>query len=541
MAIWVDYIWQSIFCSAFLYGIYFIFLRNEKKFSFNRIYLLISPLIALILPLINIPVSFKKPNISLEQTELFRALDNYSAPENSLTTYGLPEVMVQSSKLSMPWTFQDYFFLAYLVIVCLLIFRIFWSFIQMRMIKERGWSFSTYDINQKYFLIPTFGLAPIFSFFNKLFWDDTLTLSQQEEAQILEHELTHIKKGHSYDILFYQFLTTAFWFNPMIFLMQNALIDVHEYQADQAILKKQMNAHAYPKLIAKIALRGLDLSIGNYFTSSTTLKRIKMIKKSGQTKTWKIFIIIPLLLMLMALVSMKTESGQNLLQQNFNLEDIKSKLIASQDSLEIGIKVKKLNAPTHYELIGILEEDKLKAQIGELEYEFSNIQTDEDYIKVRGLIEKLRNSSVITKDYGDLKKISTELDIKAQPEIGLVNWFNSLKEQVVLPKKEENLGLLGGNLVVEFIVSREGRIENPSISRSLGGGLEGQLLDLLLYTELGNWTPAVKNNELVDSFQVIFLNFTEAKDPQEPYHIFRDFELSVLDIENGKNAIDTIE
>lgn len=523
MAFWVDYIWQSTFCLLFFFGIYFIFLKDEKAFTFNRWYLLISPLLSLVFPLINIPVSFNKPDISLEKTEFFRALSLNGAPDNYLTTYGLPEVMIQSTKLPTIWSLQDYIFLTYLIIVFLLIFKLFWSFINMRLIEERGWFQSYYNLKNDYFLIPTFGLTPIFSFFNKLFWDDTLKISTEEKHQILQHELAHIKKKHSLDVMYYQVLSILFWFNPGIYLMRNELIDVHEYQADESVINATSeNGNDYPKLIVKIAFKGMDLSIGNYFIRSTTLKRIMMLKKAKKINWTKLFMVIPVSLMLMALVSMKTETGQSLLQQNFNLEEIKKKLIASQDSLEIGIKVKKINAPVHYELIGTLEGDKLKAQIGELEYEFSNIKTDEDYIKVRGLIENLRNSSIISKDYGNINKNSADIDVKAEPEIGMVSWFQKIREQVKLPENEDQLGLIGGNLVVEFVVNENGKIEKPAIVRSLGGGIDQQVIDLLQNTELTNWKPAIKNGENVAMVQNIFIPFAESKNKSEAHSFFKE-------------------
>ncbi|MGY6543564.1 M56 family metallopeptidase [Arthrospiribacter ruber] len=306
MAVLLDYIWQSTFCLLFFYGIYFFFLRNEKAFNLARIYILVTPLLALSFPLINIPVSFEKPDISLEQTQFFRAFSAQETSEEIAATFGLPEVTVQSTKLPFLWEIKDYLILAYFAIIFLLSLRFFWNFIQLRMIVERGWYNARYDLKNKLFFIPTFGLTPFFSFFDKLFWDDTQELLPQEKEHILKHEIEHIRQGHSYDVLYYQVLSIIFWFNPAIHLMKAALVDVHEYLADDRVIRQSSSRESYSRLIVKIAFKDIGLPIGNYFVQSTTLKRILMIKSPNKTNWAKLILILPLSIMLMALISMKT-------------------------------------------------------------------------------------------------------------------------------------------------------------------------------------------------------------------------------------------
>ena len=507
MAVLLDYIWQSTFCLLFFFGIHWVFLRNEKAFTITRIYLLITPLLALLFPLISIPVNFEKPNISLEQTQFYRALSLQETPEDIVATFGLPEFTVQSTKLPLLWEIKDYLFLGYLLIIVLLSLRLFWSFIQLRMIKEKGWYQTSFNLKNSYFLIPTFGMAPIFSYFDKLFWDDTLVLNADEKEQILHHELEHIRQKHSYDVLYYQLLSLIFWFNPAIHLMRSALVDLHEYLADENVLNKTINKENYPRLIVKMAFKGIDLPIGNYFIRSTTLKRIMMMKKSTKINWMKTLMVFPLTFMLLALVSMKTQKGMALFHHTVtdNIEEIKSRLIASSDSLEVHVKVKKIKNPVHYELIGPLENNQLKAQIGELQYEFSNINSDEDYIKVRGLIRSLRNTSTIKKEYTHAYR-QAQVSQVAQPEGGIAAWNMSLTESLEKPKKELDLGL-GGVIEVEFIVNKEGEITNPVIKTSFGGGLDQQVLKALENPDFNQWNPALKDGKPVNMVNALAFVF----------------------------------
>src|SRR5690606_22710360 len=63
---------------------------------------------------------------------------------------------------------------------------------------------------------------------------------------------------------------------------------------------------SYPKLLVKIAVKGLDLSFGNYFIRSATLRRVIMMKKQTRINWTKVFMVLPLTAMLLVLVSMKT-------------------------------------------------------------------------------------------------------------------------------------------------------------------------------------------------------------------------------------------
>jgi TonB family protein len=511
MAVLLDYIWQSTFCLLFFFGIHWIFLRNEKAFTITRIYLLITPLLALLFPLISIPVNFEKPNISLEQTQFYRALSIQETPEDVVATFGLPEFTVQSTKLPLLWEIKDYLLLGYLLIIVLLSIRLFWSFLQLRMIKEKGWYQTSFNLKNNYFLIPTFGMAPIFSYFDKLFWDETQVLNPDEKEQILHHEIEHIKQKHSYDVLYYQLLSIIFWFNPAIHLMRSALVDLHEYLADENVLNKTQNKENYPRLIVKMAFKGIDLPIGNYFIRSTTLKRIMMMKKSAKINWMKTLMVIPLSFMLLALVSMKTQKGMALFHHTVtdNIEEIKSRLIASSDSLEVHVKVKKIKNPVHYELIGPLENNQLKAQIGELQYEFSNINTDEDYIKVRGLIRSLRNTSVIKKKYPQTYS-KNEVSKMAEPEEGFSAWNMRLLKGLQKPEKELELGLVG-MIEVEFVVDKYGNILDPVIKTSFGGGLDQQLIEALGSPVFNKWKPALHDGNPVNMVYSFSFGFSPEK------------------------------
>lgn len=496
MASIINFIWQSIICLLFFYAFYWVFLKGEKTFVFNRIYLLITPVLAIAFSLIEIPVSFEKPSISLENTAFLKAFESDSQKEIA-GTYGLPEVTVTGSRLPTLWGFKDYLFLGYMVVVLFLFAKFYWQFLQLKEILRRGWYQTTYILKDSYFKVPTFGLTPVFSYFDKIFWDDALVLSQKEKKQILSHEIEHVNQRHTYDVIIYQVMCNFFWFNPVIHLMQNALIDLHEFQADEKVIKDIELKGSYPKLVAKMAFQGLDLSLGNYFIRSTTLKRIQMMKANRKTNWFKLGMLIPLTVMVFGLISMKSNSSIISFNNYTTLpiSFLKNQIEAFQDSIAVGIKLKNIKNPTHYESIGKLHHESLNVQVGELSYEFTGIKNQQEYIKVLSLVESLRPNSTLNKKYENAYPYYT-IDHKPEPKIGWEAWENYLTSQI----PDELIGEIyinGGSAELEFVIDKEAKVVSASIKKSLGEEVDQILLTALTNPSSPEWLSGKEDNENV--------------------------------------------
>ncbi|WP_114748913.1 TonB family protein [Pleomorphovibrio marinus] len=516
MAEFINYTWQSTFCLTFLFGLYWVFLRNEKVFRFNRFFLLAAPILALFFPLIEVPVNFDKPSISLENTAFLKSLQ-LEQLEEPIGIYGLPAVTVTDTKLPLIWEWKDYLLLGYALVILFLSSKLIWQLFQLRELKHRGWYQAVYKLKGSYYFIPTFGLAPVFSYFDKLFWDDTQTLTAEEERQIIQHELEHIRQRHSYDVLYYQVLCIVFWFNPVIHLMRMALVDLHEYMADAKVLDKVENKTSYHQLIVKLAFKGLDLPIGNYFIRSTTLKRIIMMKKPAKINWYKMGMVIPLTAMLFGLVAMKSDRGLSFWQQNNQAKISPEQARSIQDSLDVGMKVRQIEDPQHYEKVGIWQDGTLRAQVGNLEYEFAGIQTEQDYWKVRELIKIIGKNASIQKSYSRAHS-SYAVDERPSPKEGFEQWKSYLLSEIHLPKKENEIGL-SGTMELEFVVNEKGQIHSPSIKRSFGGGVDEQVLRALSSSNAPLWTPGTKAGEVVATIvtQPITISFGEKESQPEPF------------------------
>ena len=144
-----------------------------------------------------------------------------------------------------------------------------------------------------------------FSFFNNLFWSTQLNhLSEEEQRQMVLHESAHIKKLHSFDVMFFELVTVVFWWNPLTYAYKISLREIHEFQAD-AYAIGQTNNRQYGRLLislsqsfsALLPLRSQP-TLANHFFHSQLKKRIMMMtkKKSSGALRFKYLLILPVLL-----------------------------------------------------------------------------------------------------------------------------------------------------------------------------------------------------------------------------------------------------
>ena len=121
-------------------------------------------------------------------------------------------------------------------------------------------------------------------------WFRWVVVSEKDLAEgareVLAHETAHVKAGHSWDILLIDAVAILQWFNPLVWIMKNSLKDIHEFEADEAVIASGVNAKQYQLLIIKKAVGARLYSIANSFNHSLTKKRITMMCKE-KSKKWR--------------------------------------------------------------------------------------------------------------------------------------------------------------------------------------------------------------------------------------------------------------
>ena len=129
-------------------------------------------------------------------------------------------------------------------------------------------------------------------------WMKYIVISREDYesgySQILTHEKAHIALRHSWDILFVDMITALQWFNPAIWMLKADLRALHEFEADDAVLRSGANVKEYQYLLIRKAVSKSGYSIANSFNHSTLKARITMMsnKKSSRMSAWKALYII---------------------------------------------------------------------------------------------------------------------------------------------------------------------------------------------------------------------------------------------------------
>lgn len=284
------YLIQIIVFQLLFLLVYELFLKKETFFTYNRAYLLITPVIAILLPLLKIP--FLQSAIPAETFTIL--------PEVLIGGSGEVQSGLTSSSVA-PEADQNinWWLLAY---SAGFLFNMGVFFHKFRILKQL---FSHEPIlntgEMKIVEVP--GSTIACTFYNTVFLGTEL--SEKEREQILSHELVHVRQRHTLDLLFFEFLKLVFWFNPLIYIYQTRISTLHEFLADAGVVKNVEKQDYFQQLL-NTAFNTRDISFLNqFFNHSIIKKRIVMLQKS-RSKTaskFKFLIILPLMLAMLTYVA----------------------------------------------------------------------------------------------------------------------------------------------------------------------------------------------------------------------------------------------
>ena len=262
---------------AVFYMFYRLLLSKETFHRFNRIVLLGTAALSFVLPLC--VITFKEVVVVPAMT----ASSETFTGEVAGTSAMVPEV----SEPIWPVILCSLFALGALAVLVHVVF----SIIGIRRMIRSG---SRQALESGETLIITETYTAPFS------WMKYIVISREDYesgySQILTHEKAHIALRHSWDILFVDMITALQWFNPAIWMLKADLRALHEFEADDAVLRSGANIKEYQYLLIRKAVSKSGYSVANSFNHSTLKTRITMMlnKKSSRMSAWKALYVIPL-------------------------------------------------------------------------------------------------------------------------------------------------------------------------------------------------------------------------------------------------------
>lgn len=187
------------------------------------------------------------------------------------------------------------FFVAavYLTGVAIVLFRILWSVWKIVRLARSGVQVPVEG--EKYRLIVTEEDVEPFS------WMNYIVLSRKDyeagNPETILHEQAHINLKHSPDILMTNVLTAFQWYNPFVWMLGTDLRGIHEYEADEAVLKHGIDATQYQLFLIMKSAAEHGYTLANSLRSGTIKNRIKMMikRKTKAASSLKALLLIPII------------------------------------------------------------------------------------------------------------------------------------------------------------------------------------------------------------------------------------------------------
>ncbi len=297
----INYSIQVVLFQVLFLAVYDLFLHKETFFKWNRFYLLATPFLAFIIPLIKIE-SVQK-NIAEEYITYL--------PEVVLNPQTVIEQTMNSNN-----TFNYISIIFFTGIVVFTILFLIKLFKIIRLIQ------SNKVINKEtYSLVILKDKKVAFSFFNYIFINEKLL--RNNDLQIIQHELIHCKQKHTIDLLVFEILKIVQWFNPLIYLFQQRITVLHEYLSDEGVIQKSNISIYFNKLLSETFNVENITFINQFYKHSLIKKRIVMItkNKSQKIKQLKYLLIVPLLFTMLIFSSFQNKSIERTINNNLNLTD----------------------------------------------------------------------------------------------------------------------------------------------------------------------------------------------------------------------------
>jgi TonB family protein len=264
--IFKSFIWLTSFALVYL-----LFLKNERFFLLNRLYLISGILVSIFFPLITIHYIIELPANDINHL-------------NSHETGFLNQ-----STISLFPSLSVVVLFLYLSGVIFLIFKLFKQIIAVHRIIKNA---KPQNLGQAK-LIKTFEFSAPFVFFRYIFVNPSL--NDIETKEIVNHELVHIRQKHWIDLLLAEILYIGQWFNPFAWIYIRFIRQNHEYFTDEVSLQRSSNPAAYKATLLNQMFNSQVIRLTNSFNFSLNKKRFDMMNTiiTSPYRKMKLLLILP--------------------------------------------------------------------------------------------------------------------------------------------------------------------------------------------------------------------------------------------------------
>lgn len=431
---------KSAICLALLYLPYTLLMRRDTFYSFNRIVLMGIVLLALVLPALDLPVFDNG------------ILSGISGKGRAIIEIGMPQAVIEGTgqhvaqpnpvDVSQEWS-------VLLVQILLLIYIIgvgvcfVWKLISlirlMRFIPAGSiWKEQKDGVT----IYCHLGEASPCSWMNKIVISED---DYNNNPSVMIHEKAHCHKGHSWDTLLVSLVEVFMWFNPCIWMLDHSLQEVHEYEADDEVLRQGVTAKNYQMLLIEKAISTSSYTFANGFNHSLLKKRITMMMKKKSNK-WlsgtKALYLLPVALVAVAAFATPKVSKnlEAVIDGKVNVNVLNDQNISSKN-VENQAEVDEITPTLTSQEAIVLDEEPKRAVIA-IDEMAPEVEQDPD-TAVFSVVEKM-------------------------PEFpgGMQALMTFLASNVKYPAIAQEAGVQG-RVLVKFTVSKTGKVKDARVIRGI--------------------------------------------------------------------------
>lgn len=351
-------------------------------------------------------------------------------------------------------------------------------------------------------------------------WMRTVVLSRKDyendladgargQSIVLAHECGHVACRHSVDMLFVDMVVALQWFNPVVWLLRQDLRTVHEYEADARVLSQGFNAYQYLSLLVQKAAGDAGYSVANGISMSSIVSKrvIMMTKKQSSKYAWaRLLYVVPIVALSLAATA-KTVVDYQVVGTPETLKTTPSDEVVVNETSPL-VEVDSENPLLVEDEMNPMVEDK-KTPLVVIDGQISTKKLDEIDAKAIEAISVIQaetatklwgskgeNGAVmITMKKGDDDEKAFQ-HVEKMPvfpggDMAMMEFLSkNIKYPVEAQKKE-----LQGRVVVSFVVEKDGSLSDVQVAKSVDPQLDEEALRVV--KSMPNWTPGMHNGKAV--------------------------------------------
>lgn len=485
MNTFLNYLLEANIALVLFMLVYWMLLRKETQFSLKRLYLMAALILSLVLPLIHLQNDFSR--------EIIPSIEDLTSVTMLPTLFiGEPASEQSSSEQSS----INPILIAYglMAVVLMTVFLIRLTLLVKLIIQSKKYRWRNCWVAESEEEKATF------SFFHFIFIGQTNGLTTVEKQEILSHELIHVQRGHSFDLLLINLMTIVFWFNPLIWVYKRELAQLHEFEADHESVGRN-DIHDYCELLAKVTLQKVNYPMVSPFTSSLTLKRIIMMNTmKNKIKTWKMLAASTGAMFIFLFIGCQEQV----------VNEISKSTVTQVGNYppNVAADLKKLKQDFPNQTFTYFEgnrEDitKLIDKAGKVDfvrgvYVFKNPTGD-----VNGVI--LSNVAKFASDLRVDGEVFTVVEESASPKDGMDKFFEFVGYNLKYPLSARQKGIQG-RVFIEFTVKKDGSLSDFNVIKGIGEGCDQEAIRVLQLSP--PWNPGKQNHQPINQRYVLPIVFS---------------------------------